>query len=1714
MNSLLRHRSGLTRRGHQRGRLSLETLEPRRLLAADLVAHWSAEQLSQDVAAGDAWIDSVAGVSAIASGEPGVVTDQPSGRSFVDFQADDGADLFVVHPDLSPLTNANDFSVVVAFRTSATDLTGASDSWFRNTGVVDANQMGFGEDWGLSINAAGQLATGMGAGFGGAPATVYSTATGLNDGQLHIAVVTRSGSDLSLAVDDRTPDHLNDASSVARSNLKLTIGALTNGKLPFTGQIGQVRVYDAALTAEESAAIRAEIGSYYQNEAPQAMDDTYQVNEDTVLFVVPAHEGVLANDTDIDGDTLTAKIVEAPQVGSVSLADDGSFIYSTQRDYAGVDTFTYVARDHRASEPATVTINVLPTYDPPIPASDFYKIRPDETLAMPSFLGVLANDQNLDDVPLTVSLARPVNSGELTLNADGSFVYAPNGFQGVATFAYQIDDGTAVTGPVEAVVVVNTPPVAVADQYVTNEDQPLIANAELGVIANDQDLQSENVLTANLVDGPTHGTLQFSPDGSFQYTPELEYSGPDTFSYRLSDGFESSWVAVVSIEVQTVDDPPVTQGDVYFTLPGKTLSVGSDAGLLANDTDVEGQAVSVRVATPAGQGTVTVEEDGSFSYIPNEGFLGRDTFSYIATDGNSDSILTNVFIDVDSQPLAISEFLAVNAQGSTINSTETIPTRVRETRDSSFPRFDILEDWIELHNLRDSALNLSGLHLTDDPDDLTKWQFPAGTVIPANGYLVVYASGLNILDIHLDKTERLHTNFKLSDEGEYVAVTSLTGQVIDAYESVPAQFANRSYGRLDGVASYFETPTPGTANADARFGRSHEVIVEPAGAFYDDPIQVTLSSPDAAAQIRYSLDGSDPTGETGMDYSGPFTVSSTTTLRAIGVNDSQLPGLVSTHTYLFLDDVILQSPDGAAPSGWPTRPVRGQVFNYGMDPNIVNHDTWGLQLRSALTQVPSISVVLDQEDLTGSRGIYVNASQRGRKWERPASVELLNPDGTDGFQIDIGLRIRGGFSRGGFNPKHSFRLFFRDDYEGPLNYPMFEDEGTDQFRALDLRTAQNYAWSNDTFNDETRNSFLRDIFSRDLQRELGQAYTRGRYYHLYLNGQYWGLYQTEERPEASYAETYFGGDSSDYDVIKASGGQLEATDGDIQPWRDLWAIAKSGFNSLDEYFLIQGKNPDGTDNPDLEVHVQIDNVIDFALNYMFTGNQDMPTSLGNSVANNFWAIRNPDTRDGWQFIAHDSEHNMLSVNDDQTKDDPAGNVVSSFNPKYLHQQLDALPEYRMRFADRIQKHFFDEATISRDNVQQLMQSRVEQIDQAIIAESARWGDQHNEPALDKSTWLAEVDWLINDFLGRRAEIVFRQFQRRNLYPDVDAVKLNQHGGLVDVGFQLNMDSTDGRIYYTLDGQDPREVGGAINPLAQTWNAESVVSLTSDTKVMARVWTGTEWSALTEANFLVGEAIVPTALRVAEVHYHPQDPSETERSAGFDDADDFEFIELYNPSEQPLDLTQAAFVQVETPNGAVGVEFDFANGSITRLGPGERALIVEDLAAFEFRYGNELPVLGQWRGGLSNGGELLTLTVNDQVVQQFAYDDAWQPLTDGGGFSLEVLDPSAPDLSRWNQKDAWRKSALIGGSPGRLSPVLGDSSGDGVFDSVDLIIVFQAGKYEDGIPNNATFAEGDWNGDGDFDSSDLVAAFRSGSYESPPRSQSLVAAIDQLLDGWA
>jgi hypothetical protein len=179
-----------------------------------------------------------------------------------------------------------------------------------------------------------------------------------------------------------------------------------------------------------------------------------------------------------------------------------------------------------------------------------------------------------------------------------------------------------------------------------------------------------------------------------------------------------------------------------------------------------------------------------------------------------------------------------------------------------------------------------------------------------------------------------------------------------------------------------------------------------------------------------------------------------------------------------------------------------------MDPDVVNNSTYSSTIKQDLKTIPSFSVVMDLKDLfSSSTGIYANPGQDGRAWERPCSLELIHPDGSkEGFQINAGIRIRGGFSRSTGNPKHAFRFFFRDEYgDAKLKYPLFGKNGTDTFDALDLRTFQNYSWS---FQGDSRGIFVRDQFSRDTQLDMGHQGERGDYCHLYINGMYWGLYNT------------------------------------------------------------------------------------------------------------------------------------------------------------------------------------------------------------------------------------------------------------------------------------------------------------------------------------------------------------------------------------------------------------------------------------------------------------------------------------------------------------------------------------------------------------------------------------------------------------------------------
>ncbi len=258
---------------------------------------------------------------------------------------------------------------------------------------------------------------------------------------------------------------------------------------------------------------------------------------------------------------------------------------------------------------------------------------------------------------------------------------------------------------------------------------------------------------------------------------------------------------------------------------------------------------------------------------------------------------------------------------------------------------------------------------------------------------------------------------------------------------------------------YFVEATPGAQNVGGVVGFVGDTNFSHTRGFYTAPISVSITTPTPGATIRYTLDGSDPTATTGTVYSGPISISQTRTLRAAAFLDGYQPSNIDTQTYLFLADIITQSE--ATPPGWPADGTINNDISYGMDPEIVNNPTWSPQMQAALTQIPSLSLVTPLSNLFDpSTGIYVNASGEGDSWERPTSFELINPDGSPGFQIDAGLRIRGGFSRSSDNPKHAFRLFFKKEYgDGELNFPLFGSEGANEFDKIDLRTAQNYSWS-------------------------------------------------------------------------------------------------------------------------------------------------------------------------------------------------------------------------------------------------------------------------------------------------------------------------------------------------------------------------------------------------------------------------------------------------------------------------------------------------------------------------------------------------------------------------------------------------------------------------------------------------------------------------------
>lgn len=742
------------------------------------------------------------------------------------------------------------------------------------------------------------------------------------------------------------------------------------------------------------------------------------------------------------------------------------------------------------------------------------------------------------------------------------------------------------------------------------------------------------------------------------------------------------------------------------------------------------------------------------------------------------------------------------------------------------------EDWIELFNPNSAAVNLDAFYLTDDATLPTKWNFPA-IAIPANGYLVVFASGNDMTD----PSGNPHTNFRLANQGEYLAMVYPDGTTIsDAFSpTYPEQFSDVSYGRPIGGGAFvfFATPTPGKANGTGSPGVVKDTNFNLDRGFYDAAISLAITSDTPGATIRYTLDGSLPSLSDGQTYTSPISISTTTNVRALAYLEAQnyIPTNVDTHSYIFVDDVANQS---ASPAGWASDwgfdSQVGQIIpsDYAMDPRVVN-DTLGLRtpgyaIRDALLDIPSVSITMRQGDFVkaenekipgDSQSLYGTPRER---FEKFCSVEYLLPDGTPGFQEDCKVETHGNSSR---TPnrmqKHSLRLTFSNEVGiGKLRYNLFPESPVDEFNKLVLRACFTDSWALASWSSAryrpNDSLYMRDVWMKETFGAMGQQTSYGNFVHLYVNGVYFGLHNLTERIEDDFYADHLGGDKEDWEVNADLG-----TPGPL--WNSMISTLNGPIATPAGYEAAKAK-------------IDVTNYADWVLLHFFGDAEDWPVK-------NSYAAANAISGDGrYRFNVWDQEIALDKYTWNRYNENGTGLVP--------FQRLRQNEDFKMLFADRAFKHMFDGGALTVAEANSRFIDITNDIDKAIVAESARWGDvQASTPygntagsstSIDadyypstinnpiyftrEQHWVVERDNVIANYIPTLhdqsdSRSFIRELRVQNLYPDIDPPQFSQLGGVVPENFPVKLTSVEGAVYYTTDGSDPRLPGGTINPAAGT-----------------------------------------------------------------------------------------------------------------------------------------------------------------------------------------------------------------------------------------------------------------------------------------------------------
>jgi hypothetical protein len=732
-------------------------------------------------------------------------------------------------------------------------------------------------------------------------------------------------------------------------------------------------------------------------------------------------------------------------------------------------------------------------------------------------------------------------------------------------------------------------------------------------------------------------------------------------------------------------------------------------------------------------------EPNILTNIDSSGFLKlspKQTSSYSLFAKNNFGIIhKNLTIAVDSSILhpIITEFMCSNKS--------TIKDEDGETL-----------DWIEIYNPNNFSINIKDYYLTDDPNLLNKWKIPSRNIAPKS-YLVIFASKKN----RKSKDSLLHTNFKLSSDGDYLALVGKdTRTILQEYPNnypnsllFPSQKNDISYGiNSNNTIGYFSTPTPNAKNNEVAKSIIEEVKFSKQRGVYSSPIVVQLNCNTPNVNIKYTTDGTEPSESNGLLYASALNISNSKTIRAKAIKKGAIPSKTITHSYIF--------PKSVANSSL-------------MNTNITSVSTYRNKIIKSFTDIPTICLTVDGT---------INTTT-----EVKTSVEWIDPIKNQHIQANSGIKYFGG-SFTNF-AKKSFRLYFRNIYgNSKLKHPLFEGfehsiPSVNQFDRLDIRSG-----SHDM---NQRGFYMSNRFTDDLMLKAGHLNPHGRFIHLFLNGKYWGQYHLRERWDDDMFAEYFDRPKDEFEAVSGNlnlGGWSTNEvyyAGDGSTWKTAKSL-RSNYMSIKNY-------------------VDIPQLVDFMLMYMYGNCENEYKAVG---------TKNPEI--GFKFYLNDSDGFTRTANNRTAMNQPGKNHADGPGSIFSMLVKEAHPDFMCLLGDHIQKLFYNKGLFTPDSLKSVLNNRCTEIENSIVAECARWG--YHTP----SSWSIKKNEYIRAVLSHRTLQVISDFKNAGFYPSVEIPKFSQNGGKVKAGYKLSINSKAPNIYYTLDGSDPRLEGGKVSSKAKLYKS--------------------------------------------------------------------------------------------------------------------------------------------------------------------------------------------------------------------------------------------------------------------------------------------------------